>query len=40
MNFNTNASAIKLSQFEFREKEKFLYEYDKTILDFGLPILD
>ncbi len=26
--FNTDASLIKLSQFEFREKEKFLYEYD------------
>ena len=28
MSFNTDASVIKLSQFEFREKEKFLYEYD------------
>ena len=28
MSFNTDASVIKLSQFQFREKEKFLYEYD------------
>jgi hypothetical protein len=28
MSFNTDASAIKLSQFQFREKERFLYEYD------------
>jgi hypothetical protein len=28
IHFNTDASLIKLSQFEFQEKEKFLYEYD------------
>ena len=29
--FTTNASEVKLAQFEFREKEKFLYEYDLSI---------
>ncbi|NET47129.1 plasmid pRiA4b ORF-3 family protein [Okeania sp. SIO2B3] len=28
IDFHTNASLIKLSQFRFQKKEKFLYEYD------------
>ncbi|NES68887.1 MAG: plasmid pRiA4b ORF-3 family protein [Okeania sp. SIO2D1] len=28
IDFNTNANLVKLSQFRFQKKEKFLYEQD------------